>query len=84
MQEVWLRRRANDHEDALRLILEPRFQINAVPAGRGRGEGRRCENHARHHPGDVLGGIGDGHDGHRRQTRRRSRYYAVAASGRFL
>ena len=30
MQEVWLRRRANDHKDALRLILEPRFQINAV------------------------------------------------------
>ena len=30
MQEVWLRRRANDYKDALRLILEPRFQINAV------------------------------------------------------
>ena len=30
MQEVWLRRRANDHKDALRLILELRFQINAV------------------------------------------------------
>ena len=30
MQEVWLRRRANDHKDALRLILEPRFQINAA------------------------------------------------------
>ena len=30
MQEVWLRRRANDHKDALRLILEPLFQINAV------------------------------------------------------
>ena len=27
MQEVWLRRRANDHKDALRLILEPRFQM---------------------------------------------------------
>ena len=27
MQEVWLRRRANNHKDALRLILEPRFQI---------------------------------------------------------
>ena len=43
------------------------------PAGRGWRESGRCEHYARHHPGDVLGRIGHGHDRRHRQTLRRSR-----------
>ena len=50
------------------------------PARRARGESRRCEYHARHHPGGVLGSIGPGHDGRHRQTRRCSRMTAASVA----
>ena len=43
------------------------------PAGRRRSESRRCEYHARYHPGDVLGRIGHGLHGRHRQAVRHSR-----------